>query len=150
MPRAKIELPSSFRFCTEITPRITDINYGGHLGNDSLLSIIHEARVRFLSHYGFSELNIGNVGIILTDAVIVYKSECFYGNSLLIEVDVANFTNCNCDIYYKITEKNSSILIATAKTNIAFYDYKTRKVVKVPESFLSTFLTNEHIFPADT
>lgn len=149
MPRAKIDLPPSFRFCTEITPRITDINYGGHLGNDSLLSIIHEARVRFLSHYGFNEMHIGNVGIILTDAVIVYKSECFYGSSLLIEVDVANFTNCSCDIYYRITEKNSNILVAVAKTNIAFYDYKTRKVVKAPEPFLSAFLKNGNSLIAD-
>ncbi|MCU0364969.1 MAG: hypothetical protein MUE93_04775 [Ignavibacteriaceae bacterium] len=40
MPRIKIETPDKFIFSTEIPIRITDINYGGHLGNDSLLSII--------------------------------------------------------------------------------------------------------------
>jgi len=46
MARIKIEIPDKFIYKTEIPIRITDINYGGHLGNDSLLSIIHEARVR--------------------------------------------------------------------------------------------------------
>ena len=58
MPRIKIELPEIFIFKTEISIRITDINYGGHLGNDSLLSIIHEARVRFLKHLDYSESDV--------------------------------------------------------------------------------------------
>ena len=65
MPRIKIKLPEKFIFRTEIPIRITDINYGGHLGNDSLLSIIHEARVRFLKSLGYSESNVEGVGIIM-------------------------------------------------------------------------------------
>ncbi len=56
MSRIKIEMPEKFIYKTEIPVRITDINYGGHLGNDSLLSIIHEARVRFLKHLEYSEV----------------------------------------------------------------------------------------------
>jgi acyl-CoA thioesterase FadM len=43
MARIKIELPQSFSFTCRIPVRITDINYGGHAGNDTVLSIIHEA-----------------------------------------------------------------------------------------------------------
>ena len=48
MPRVKVALPATFPFRTEIPVRITDLNYGGHLGNDALLGLLHEARVHFL------------------------------------------------------------------------------------------------------
>ena len=63
MARVKIELPDSFQFTTEITIRITDLNYGGHVGNDTVLSIIHEARMQFLRHYGHTEMNFGGIGL---------------------------------------------------------------------------------------
>ena len=51
MARIKLDLPERFPFSTELRVRITDVNYGGHMGNDSLLGLLHEARVRFLEHY---------------------------------------------------------------------------------------------------
>jgi acyl-CoA thioesterase FadM len=137
MPRIKIELPEKFLFKTEIPVRITDINYGGHLGNDSLLSIIHEARVRFLIHLGYSEKDVEGSGIIMTDAAIQYKAESFYGDNLLIEVGVIDFSKIGCDIVYRISNKNFKKEIALAKTGIVFFDYKNKKVVAVPDKFKS-------------
>lgn len=135
MPRIKIETPDKFIFSTEIPIRITDINYGGHLGNDSLLSIIHEARVRFLNHLGYSESNVEGSGIIMIDSVIQYKSEGFYGDELLIEVAVNDFTGIGCDIVYRLTNKNSGKEIALAKTGIVFFNYEKRKTAPVPSLF---------------
>jgi hypothetical protein len=45
MPRLKLELPAGFPFRTTLTVRVTDLNYGNHLGNDALLGLLHEARV---------------------------------------------------------------------------------------------------------
>lgn len=135
MPRIKIEIPEKFNFKTEISIRITDINYGGHLGNDSLLSIIHEARLRFLNHLGYSESNVEGVGIIMIDSAIQYKSEGFYGDELLIEIVVNDFTGIGCDIVYRLTNKNTTKEIALAKTGIVFFDYQKRKTVSVPAEF---------------
>lgn len=135
MPRIKIELPQKFIFKTELALRITDINYGGHLGNDSLLSIIHEARVRFLNHLGYSESNLEGNGIIMIDAAIQYKSEGFYGDSLIIEIDVNGFSGIGCDFVYRITNKSTGKEIALAKTGIVFFNYEKRKTVSVPSEF---------------
>lgn len=135
MPRIKIDLSDKFIFKTEIQIRITDINYGGHLGNDSLLSIIHEARVRFLNHIGYSESNVDGSGIIMIDSAIQYKSEGFYGDELSIEIAVKDFTGIGCDIVYRITNKNTLKEIALAKTGIVFFDYKKRKTSPVPIEF---------------
>ena len=136
MPRIKIEIPEKFLFKTEISVRISDIiNYGGHLGNDSLLSIIHEARVRFLKHLGYSESDVEGSGIIMNDAAIQYKAESFYGDELLIEVGVIDFSKIGCDIVYRITNSDNKKEIALAKTGIVFFDYENKKVAPLPEKF---------------
>ena len=135
MPRIKIVLPNKFIFRTEIQIRITDINYGGHLGNDSLLSIIHEARVRFLQYLGYSESNVEGNGIIMIDAGVQCKSEGFYGDELLIEIAVNDFTEIGCDFVYRLTNKNSKKEIAVAKTGIVFFNYEKRKTAPVPPEF---------------
>lgn len=135
MARVKIELPEKFIFKTEIVIRVTDLNYGGHLGNDSALSICHEARLRFLNHFGYSEMDIEGSGIIMTDAAIQYKAEGFYGDELIIEIGVMDFTKKGCDFVYRLTNKESGKIITLAKTGIVFYDYKNKKVVPVPPGF---------------
>jgi len=135
MSRIKIQVPKKFIFKTEIPIRITDINYGGHLGNDSVLSLVHEARLRFLKHLGYSEANVEGVGIIMIDAAIQYKSEGFYGDELLVEVAVTDFSSVGCDFIFKLTSKNSNKEIALAKTGIVFFDYEKRKTVPVPAEF---------------
>ena len=93
MARIKLDLPERFPFSTELQVRITDVNYGGHMGNDALLGLLHEARVQFLAHYGLSELDICGAGIIMADSVIVYKSEAFPGEWLEMAVTVADFNH---------------------------------------------------------
>jgi acyl-CoA thioesterase FadM len=143
MARIKIELPEKFDFSTEIPVRISDINYGGHLGHDSVLSLTHEARVRLLHKYGFTEMDIDGSGLIISDAAIVYKSEAFYGETLKIEIAICEFSKYGCDFTYKITEKETGREIAQAKTGIVFFDYENRKVAPVPEKFKAIFPPKE-------
>lgn len=131
----KLSLPVHFSFSTEIQVRVSDINYGGHLGNDAVLALAQEARVRFLNHYGFTEHDVGGVGIIMTDAVVVYKAEAFYGDVLTIEVTVEDLETVGCDFLYRITRKDSGKEVARVKTGIAFFDYTARKVVEIPRQF---------------
>ena len=142
MARVKLDLPDSFQFSTEISIRINDINYGGHLGNDTVLSLVHEARVRFLKHLGFTEKDIGGTGIIMSDAVLVYKAEGFYGEVLTIEVTVNEFSSRGCDFLYRLSNKENGKEIARVKTGIVFYDYENKKIVSVPAIFKSHFEKN--------
>ncbi|KDE39506.1 MAG: acyl-CoA thioesterase [Nitrincola lacisaponensis] len=140
MPRIKIDMPDNYLFTTEIPVRISDINYGGHLSNDAMLSIIHEARIRFLNQYQYSELDIEGYGIIMTDSAIVYKAEGFHRDTLQIAIAVADFNKYGCDLYYLLTNKQNAKEIAHAKTGIVFFDYQARKVVPVPEAFKDRML----------
>ncbi len=140
MTRIKIELPEIFNFSTEIPVRITDLNYGNHLGNDALLSLLHEARVRFLANYGWTEKNVAGVRIILADCALRYRREVFYGEVLVIDIAVRDFSRVSCDLIYRVTEKSSGRAVADAKTGIVFYDYVRGKPVSVPGAFREQFV----------
>lgn len=135
MARMKLDLPEQFSFSTELDIRIADINYGRHLGNDAVLAFAHEARLRFLNQFGFSETDVDGVGMIMLDAVVVYKSQAFHGEVLKIEVAAADFGPCGCDFLYRMTDKASGREIAQVKTGLAFFDYSKSKIAKMPERF---------------
>ena len=135
MARVKLDLPERFLFSTEIQLRASDINYGGHLGNDAVLSIAQEARIHFLRAHGWSEHNVAGVGIIMTDAVVVYRAEAFLGDTLVIDVAVAEIERVGCDFLFRMVNKVSGKEIAQVKTGIAFFDYTLRKPVPVPAEF---------------
>ena len=124
MARIKINFPDTHLFSTEIKVRITDLNYGNHLGNDSLLSLLHEARVRFFREYGYTELNVEGVGIIMADVAIQYVSEAFYGERLKIDIAAGDFSRVAFDMFYRVT--SGERVVAVAKTGIVFYDYTSK------------------------
>ena len=91
MPRIKLEALNHYPFSAEMVVRTTDLNYGGHLGNDRLLALIHEARVAFLAKHGFSEKKFAGVALIIADTAIVYQGEAFAGDKLKFEVRIWNY-----------------------------------------------------------
>jgi acyl-CoA thioesterase FadM len=137
MARLRLELPARFPFTTEIAVRITDINYGGHLGNDALLSLIHEARCRFFQHFGFKETDIAGAGILMVDAAIAYRKEAFHGDVLRFEVGATDLQRTGCDIVYRVTRAGD--VVAEAKTGIVFFDYQRHKIVRMPPAFAALF-----------
>ncbi|GAO44187.1 thioesterase family protein [Flavihumibacter petaseus] len=134
MARIKIELPQKFIFQTRVPIRITDMNYGNHLGNDRVLTLAHEARVQFLQFAGYSELDLSGAGLIMADTAIEFRQEIFYGDEIRVSVVANDFTNFGFDIIYlfeKITTEKTTIA-AVVKTGMVCFDYSKRKVTKVP------------------
>ena len=131
MARISIDLPTSFNFTATIPVRITDLNYGGHVGNDTILSIIHEARVQFLKSFGYSEKDLGGVGMIMSDVVINFKNELFYGDVVNASVAVKDIGRASVDIVYLL--KKGDVVVAEAKTGMVCFDYERRKVTAITE-----------------
>ena len=140
MARVKIQLPAVFSFSCQIPVRITDINYGGHVGNDTLLSIIHEARMQYFRKMGYSEMQFAGTGMIMADAAIEFKSELFYGDMVIASVAVGGVSKIGFDLFYKLEtlrqaqgDNMKTVTVALAKTGMICYDYEKKKIVSVPE-----------------
>jgi acyl-CoA thioester hydrolase len=145
MARLKLELPpsSKFLFTTNIDVRITDINYGNHVGNDAFVGIIHEARVKWLTHNNYTELRIADgVGLIMSSIAVEFKNESFYGDIIEITIFCGEISKAGFELCYqlKTVRKSLEILLAVAKTDMITYDYPNKKVVTIPEIFRQCLL----------
>ncbi|MCD6293010.1 MAG: thioesterase family protein [Deltaproteobacteria bacterium] len=141
MSRIKLKLPEpqQFIYSTDISPRISDINYGNHLGHDRLITLLHEVRLRFLANHGFSEFDIDGTGIIMADLAISYKAEVFYGECLTVDIALIEPSRTGCNFFYLARKKNDQKEVARATTRIVFFDYKKKKITRMPPAF-STLL----------
>ncbi|WP_287879791.1 thioesterase family protein [Aquitalea sp.] len=137
MARIKIALPDQFIYQTSMDVRIGDINYGGHMANDAILRLAHEARLRWLKSMGYSELDVEGVGIIMADAAVMYRAEAFHGDSLLFKLGVCDSNKYGLDIVYQAIDGNSGKEVARLKTGIVFFDYQTRQVAVMPPAFVT-------------
>ncbi len=135
MPRLKLDFPARALFTTEIPIRVTDLNYGNHLAHDRLVSILHEARVRFFRAFGFEERNTEGRGILLVDLAVTYQREAFYGQTLRVDVAIGDVSSRGCELLYRVTDAGNDEAVALAKTGIVFIDPASRRVVPIPPAF---------------
>lgn len=132
MPRLKLIPREIYSFACEICVRTTDLNYGGHLGNDRLLTLVHEARVEFLAEHGLSELDFGGVSLIMGDTAVVYQGEAFAGDRLTFEVAADEPSRSGFRIFYRVTRPSDGQAIALVENGMACFDYQTRKIANLP------------------
>ncbi|MBK9518554.1 MAG: thioesterase family protein [Anaeromyxobacter sp.] len=129
MARVQIDLPDTFAFATELTLRVDDLNYGGHLGNDRVLALAQEVRVRWLAGHGLSELDVGGAGLILADAAVIYRAEGRHGMVLRCELAVGEVRSRSLELLHRFTDLGSGREIARVKTGVLCFDYAARQVV---------------------
>lgn len=135
MKRVTGDTPDHYTFATDLAVRITDLNYGNHVGHDTLLSLLHETRVQWLAAHQVSEVDIGGCGLIMMDTQIVFANEVFYPATLRCELAVDGVTRSRFDIHYRITRIADKALIAEAKTGMACFDYTRRRPARMPDAF---------------
>jgi len=134
MSRIKIEIPGQFIATFNIPVRITDINYGNHVGNDAFVRIIHEARMQWLKQYNYTELNIEGTGLIMSGLAIEFRNESFYGDVAEVKISAGDISSVGFDLFYLLSAKRNdeTILLANAKTGMVCYDYDAKKIVPIP------------------
>ena len=136
MPRIKLKRQDNYEFLYKKNLSVRDINYGGHLGNDAVVSIIHEARLDLLKQLGFTELNLGDgkTGIIMADLVVNYIEEAFMFDQINVMSHIDEITSASFRIFHNFTKKDSTIILA--ETGIIAFDYSIRRVTEIPDIFL--------------
>ena len=132
MPRLQLTPLSVYPFCTGLAVRVTDLNYGGHLGNDRILALLQEARVRYLADNGWSEFDCAGTGLIMTDAAIQYRGEAFAGDQLLFEVSAGEIARTGFRLFFRVTRPADSADIALVENGMITFDYESRRIRPLP------------------
>ncbi len=136
MARIKIEMPA-VKLAEIIVPvRITDINYGNHVGNDAFVAIIHEARLQWLQQNGYTELNFDEAALIMGDLAIEFKHEAFYGDHIVVKIFAGEISRVSFELFYELTAKRNevSVLLAHAKTGMIYYNYTAKKTASLTDA----------------
>lgn len=144
MARIKIEMPAARLAAISIPVRISDVNYGNHVGNDAFVAIIHEARLQWLQQKGFSELNFDGAGLIMSDLAIEFKQESFYGDTIVVNIYAGEISRVSFELYYQLTtaRNNTGILLANAKTGMICYNYQAKKPVSLNDNMKNILTGN--------
>lgn len=137
MSRINLIIPEKAIYHHQFLVRIDDINYGGHMGNDSVLKYAHETRLRYLKSIGASEINLLGGSLIMADAVVLFKSEAFHGDLIDGFLFYSNITSYGFDLIYLY--KRDDIEIARVKTGLIFYNYTLKKISKAPAGIETLF-----------
>ena len=143
MSRVSIALPETFQFTTELPVLISQVNSGNHLGNDALISLMNEARVRFTRQQGFLENDVARgLTMVNADLAVLYQSEAHYGEVLVVSIDAVNFHRCGYDFVYRLTDKDSGRAIAQGKTAHILIDAEARKPISEPPGYFDPLRKN--------
>jgi len=136
MPRVDLVKLPSYEFTHDITVRKTDINYAGHLGNEALLGLVHEARGKFLDHLGFNTAlgKENKVGLIIADIAVNFEAEAFAGDSLIIDCQIEELGEKSFRLFHRI--RRNQQLIALVESGLVAFDYQISQAVPLPEAFL--------------
>lgn len=134
--RIKLDMPQHYDFRMELKVRVTDLNYGGHVGNEMLLVYAQQARVEWLAQWGYGELDLAGMAIIMTDAAVIYQAEIHEADVIEIAVGIKDRSRLGFDLYYQMTNKATGKQVARVKTGILCFDYDKKKVAAIPAVFV--------------
>jgi acyl-CoA thioester hydrolase len=135
MPHVRLHEQPHYEFTYQITIQVGHINYRGHLGHDSIVRIFHEARANMLHTLGLGELNLGDgrPGVTVGDMVVTFKSEGFMYETLRVESQIGEINTDAFRVFHRMLRAGQ--LVALAEVGLLGFDYSTRAIVPLPETF---------------
>jgi len=142
--RVKLKIPDFFHFETLLTIRVSDLNYGGHMGNDAFLSFAHECRVRYFNSIEMTERDFFGSSLIMADSIVKYKSQGFLGDEINIKISIINCSSHGFQLFYLLKKRLNEIDLAYIQTSMVFYNYEKEKITPFPQDF-KVYLQNHKL-----
>jgi acyl-CoA thioester hydrolase len=99
--------------------------------------LVHEARSQFTALLSFDTMVVkpNQVGLIIADLVVNFKSEAFNQDSLEVNCQFGEVRERSVRLFYCI--RRTGQVIALVETGLVAFDYQIHKVVQLPEDFLT-------------
>lgn len=119
----------------EMDVPIAFINRGNHLGNDSLVSCLNEARLAYMKAQLGHPYTVDGAAMINGDLAVEYRSEAYHGDRLRIEVGAMDFHKYGCDFVYRVSCLSDGRIVALAKTGMLLFDFDAKRLVEAPADF---------------
>lgn len=119
--------------------RVTDLNYGAHVGITQMHGMAHSARFSLLASHGLTELDVGGVGLMAVESNIKLSAESFPGAILrfFVDIEIVSKTKFKCIVRVFNNETNQHV--ATIEDLMICFDYERKRPAAIPETFKALF-----------
>ncbi len=118
-----------------LSVRFVDVDALGHTNNAHYFTYFEEARVAYFNALGYSRKNfVEDCIFILAHASCDYKSPSFFNETLDVYTGITELKNSSFVMEYEIKERETGRLVALGKTVQVTFDYKNKRVIRVPQS----------------
>lgn len=136
----------SFNFYYPIEIRYADLDPQGHVNNARFLTYFEQARVHYLIHLGLfsSEQSFLEIGIIIAQAAITFKSPVYFGTQARVGARVSRLGTKSMTMEHEMVD-NEGILYAAGSTAIVTFDYKSHATIPIPAAWRQTISQFEHL-----
>ncbi|MGQ4878808.1 acyl-CoA thioesterase [Billgrantia sp. LNSP4103-1] len=135
MERLKLEFPESAIVHRQpLSVRITDMNYGRHLGHDTLVSLLHEARIQAFGALGLTEWDMGGFPSVVADLAVQYQSEARWPDALVVETAIPAPTGKTIVVYHRVRHAEGGRPVATARLSVVLVDPAQGRSVAIPDA----------------
>lgn len=134
MERVSLDFPeAAIIHRHSLTVRVTDMNYGRHLGHDAVVSLLHEARVQAFATLDLVEWDMQGYPSIVADLAVQYQHEARWPEALVIETAVPDPQGKALTIYQRVRKVAPDTIVATARVNQLLLDPQTGRPAAVPD-----------------
>jgi 4-hydroxybenzoyl-CoA thioesterase len=130
----------TFHYPVKIEPR--HLSIGNHLGSDNLILLASAARADAFHSMGLTQVDLGDgvTGIIIADIVVTFRAEAFLHDEIVIDTHFGAFTGHGFTVFQRIRKGDE--VLAIAETGLVAFNYRSRKIARVPERLLHSFAAN--------
>ena len=135
VPRIRLLEQPAYEFHYDLVVRVSQLDYGHHLGRDSIIGMAHEARAFMFHSLGVEENNLGDdrTGVIIGDLAVSYHGEAGLFDTLRIDTHIGVPGRSNFRVFQRIMHEGR--LIALVETGTIAFDYAARAIVPIPDVF---------------
>ncbi len=121
-----------YKLVSEAQVRFADTDALGHVNNAVYLNYLEIARVDYLQNV-LGRMDVKDFGVILARAEVDYKSPAFHHETLLVGCRVESLGGSSINMTYRVEDKKTGRLVASAKTVLVAYDYAAGRPVRIPQ-----------------
>ena len=124
-------------FKVRMDVRLYDLNYRGHVSHATHFLYAQHATDAFFRSLGFSDFDIGGgIGVVMVKEGAEFKSECFLGDTLEIEIGVRVIQEESLLLEFRIFRTNRDPgIVVKGEILLVAYDYTHRKKTRIPAEF---------------
>ena len=134
MPRIRLQPQPAYAHQTTLTVRVTDVNYGGHLANNALPGLLHQARIEWLQELGCAETDLGDgTGLIMTDMAVSFAAEGRMLDRLTVRSAFTEVRKRTFRMCHQVQRDHETV--ALAELGFAGYSYARSRLAALPGPF---------------